>query len=114
MTFVQTKEFSKQWDSLGFKDHNLISLENELKENPTKYPVMRGTGGLRKMRVPFDNRGKRGSARVCYVYFDFVCTVYLITVYEKSDKENITVAERTAVRKAIEKLRKELGGDIHG
>jgi hypothetical protein len=38
-------------------------------ENPKKYPVIKGTGRLRKGRVVFENRGKSGSVRVCYVDF---------------------------------------------
>ena len=48
-TFIQTKEFTRRWEDLGFNDDDLRLLENEIMSNPDKYPVMQGTGGLRKM-----------------------------------------------------------------
>ena len=45
------------------------SLQEELTVNPSKGDVIQGTGGLRKIRFAFENRGKSGSVRVCYVDF---------------------------------------------
>ena len=51
-TFIQTREFSRNWDKLGFKDEDLRKLELELLENSDLHPVIKGTGGLRKVAVP--------------------------------------------------------------
>ncbi len=59
-TFIQTREFSRNWDKLGFKDEDLRKLELELLENSDLHPVIKGTGGLRKIRIPFANEGKSG------------------------------------------------------
>lgn len=52
-TFIQTREFSRNWDKLGFKDEDLRKLELELLENSDLHPVIKGTGGLRKIRNSF-------------------------------------------------------------
>jgi len=57
-TFIQTREFSRNWDKLGFKDEDLRKLELELLENSDLHPVIKGTGGLRKIRIPFAMKGK--------------------------------------------------------
>ena len=44
-TFIQTREFSKRWDELGFDDDDLRLLELDILLNPMKYPVVKGTGG---------------------------------------------------------------------
>lgn len=106
-TFIQTHEFSKNWDRLGFGDDDLRRLELTLLNNPTAYPVIPGTGGLRKMRFAFENQGKSGSTRVCYIDFAFMETIYLITVYPKNKKDNLTNAERNAIRKMIEAMRED-------
>ena len=49
-TFIQTDEFSRNWDEFGFTDDDLRRLEFDIMMNPHKYPVMQGTGGLRKAR----------------------------------------------------------------
>ena len=110
-TFIQTKEFSRNWDNLGFNDEDLRLLEIDIMKNPDKYPVMQGTGGLRKARVALENKGKSGGARVCYVDFVFAETVYLITVYGKNEKDNLSKEERNEVKKVIEMLKNSLGGE---
>ena len=88
--FIQTAEFSRNWDRLGFDDEDLRLLELDIMKHPDKYPVMQGTGGLRKARVALENKGKSGGARVCYVDFVFAETVYLITVFGKKEKANLS------------------------
>ena len=100
-TFIQTREFSRNWDKLGFKDEELL-------ENSDLHPVIKGTGGLRKIRIPFANEGKSGSARVCYVDFVVQEVIYLITVYSKNEKENLSQAERNGIKSLIEQLKLKL------
>ena len=109
-TFIQTHEFSRRWDELGFDDDDLRKLELDIMNNPDKYPIMQGTGGLRKARISLDNKGKSGGARVCFVDFIFAETIYLITVYGKKEKANLTKEERNEVKKAIDLLKMSLGG----
>ena len=98
-TFIQTNEFSKNWDILGFDDEDLRLLE---------LSIMKGTGGLRKARISLDKKGKSGGARVCFVDFILVETVYLITVYGKKEKDNLSNAERNQIKKMIDTLKKTL------
>ncbi len=109
--FIQTAEFSRNWDRLGFDDEDLRLLELYIMKHPDKYPVMQGTGGLRKARVALENKGKSGGARVCYVDFVFAETVYLITVFGKKEKANLSKEERNNIKKVIEALKKSLGGE---
>lgn len=109
-TFIQTQEFSRRWDELGLDDDDLRRIELDIMNNPEKYPIMKGTGGLRKARISLDNKGKSGGARVCYVDFAFVETIYLITVYGKKEKDNLSKAERGEIKKAIGVLKTTLGG----
>ena len=110
-TFIQTHEFSHKWDELGCDDEDLRLLELEIMNNPKKFPVIKGTGGLQKARISLDNKGKSGGARVCFVDFVFAETVYLITVYGKKEKENLSKSDRNEVKKAIESLKKSLEGE---
>ena len=48
---------------------------------------------------------------MCFVEFVFVETVYFITVYSKSEKENLTKEERNAIKMYVEMLKKNLGGE---
>ena len=63
-TFIILPEFDKNWKSMGLSDEDLRRLENLILQDPEAGALMQGTGGLRKLRFAFENRGKaevRGS-----------------------------------------------------
>ena len=99
--FVMLPEFDRKWKDMGLTDRELKALQEELTINPQKGDVMQGTGGLRKIRVAFEGKGKSGSARVCYVDFAVYERIYLITAYSKEEKDNLSKAERNEVKKLI-------------
>lgn len=107
-TFIETKEFSRNWEKLGLTDDDMRRLELEILKNPEAGSIIKGTGGLRKLRFAYENQGKSGSTRVCYVDFLLKETVYLITVYPKSKKDNLTKAECNNIKKMIVMLEKSL------
>ena len=75
--------------------------------NPEIGDLIQGTGGLRKMRHRAAGRGKRGGYRVTYLYVPSRETIYLITLYAKNEKENLSPAERNELRKVVEVLKQE-------
>jgi len=103
--FIMLPEFDKQWKAIGFDDNDLKALQEELTINPEKGEMMRGTGGLRKIRVAFEGRGKSGSARACYVDFAVYEKIYMISAYTKNDKDNLTKEERNEIKRLIEVLK---------
>ena len=97
-------EFDRKWTDMGLTDKELKALQEELTINPTKGDVMQGTGGLRKIRIAFEGRGKSGSARICYIDFAVYERIYLITAYAKDEKDNLSKSERNEVKKLIKIL----------
>ena len=57
------------------------ALKTFLAFDPTVGVVMRGTGGVRKLRWAAGGKGKRGGARVIYYYHSGALPVFLVTVY---------------------------------
>jgi len=110
MTFVQPAPFVSVWRRLGLTDEDLTALEKQIMEQPDAGAVMRGTGGLRKIRFapPSWRRGKSGATRVCYVYFAEAAACYLLAIYPKSEKDNLSDRERASYRRAIEVIRASL------
>ncbi|MGB4407700.1 MAG: type II toxin-antitoxin system RelE/ParE family toxin [Sphaerochaeta sp.] len=106
--FVMMPEFDRQWKHLGLGDDELRKLQDDLLENPKAGAVMKGTGGLRKYRIAFPGRGKSGGGRVAYVDFTVYEEIYLITVYPKSEKDNLSAEERKEIAKVITILEKGL------
>ena len=111
--FIMLPEFDKRWKVIGLTDKDLKRLQSELLFNPEMGVVMQGTGGLRKMRFAYENRGKSGSVRVVYVDFCIYEKIYLISAYTKNEKDNLSKSERNQIKSKIElleKVLKEKGG----
>lgn len=89
---------------MGMTDTDLRRLQEELLVNPDVGKVMQGTGGVRKMRFAFERHGKSGGVRVIYVDFVVKEKLYLITAYPKSEKDNLTKAERNELKRLVQIL----------
>lgn len=57
-TFIEVPVFTKKWQELGLTDENLRDLQNILLQNEKAGDAIRGTGGLRKIRIPMEKRSK--------------------------------------------------------
>lgn len=108
-TFIETQTFTTKWHDLGLTDDNLKDLQNVLLDNPKLDDSIPHTGGLRKIRIPMENKGKgkRGGARVIYVDVEVKETIYFINVYSKDEKADLTPEEKKAL-KAVVKILKEV------
>ena len=69
--------------------------------------VIPGTGGLRKIRMAAKGHGKRGGARVIYVDIEVKESIYLLNVYGKNEKKDLTPAEKNALKAAVIVLQEE-------
>lgn len=107
-TFVELPIFQKKWKAMGLDDKDLKRLQEELVADPKIGAVMQGTGGIRKMRFAFEQRGKSGSVRIIYVDFEVYEKIYLITAYPKNEKDNLTQSERNELREMIGILERQL------
>lgn len=106
-TFIEVPSFTKRWYDLGFDDDDLMELQKMLLKDPEAGDIMQGTGGLRKVRFAFEGRGKSGSVRVCYVDFEEFTVIYLITVYSKKEKDNLTDREKAVLKALVKQLKTE-------
>lgn len=107
-SFIELPIFRARWEDLGLTDEDLLRLQIELLADPKVGDVMRGTGGVRKMRFAFEHRGKSGGVRVIYVDFEVYEKIYLLTAYTKNEKENLTKDERNEIKKLIAILEQQL------
>ena len=79
-----------------------FALQEELLQYPTGGDLIRGSGGLRKVRWNAPGRGKRGGARVIYYFADTRGYIFLLDIYPKNEKENLTPAEIGQLRDLVE------------
>lgn len=78
-----------------------LAAETAIVTRPDAWPVIPGTGGARKARVALPGRGKSGGARLIYFYSVTDTLIVLLDVYAKNVKENLTGADKKAIREAI-------------
>lgn len=106
--FITVPSFDLKWKRLGFTDEDKRRLELTLLEDPKVGAVIRGTGGVRKMRFSFPDRGKSGSVRVIYVDFEVYEKIFLLDAYQKSEKDTLSKAECNTMKQLVEMIELEL------
>ena len=89
MIFIELPIFMRCADAL-FSDEDLRAMQTILLENPNAGDLIPGGRGLRKLRVPLLNRGKRGGARVIYYHWTKQSHCYLLYAYAKNVASDLT------------------------
>lgn len=77
---------------------------------PKAGDLMQGTGGIRKLRWARGGKGKSGGVRVIYYYHSERIPLYLLTVFGKGEKDNLTKAERNELAELVGVLKEWAGG----
>ncbi|MFT4628870.1 MAG: hypothetical protein ACI8PZ_007566 [Myxococcota bacterium] len=72
--------------------------------NPTAGVLIQGTGGIRKLRFGLQGRGKSGGVRVIYFLHDQAMPIYLLALFAKNEKADLTMTERLALRQLTTRL----------
>ncbi len=105
-TFIESGEFSA-WVKSYFTDDHLAAMQRELLAEPEIGDVIPGCGGLRKLRVadPKRGKGKRGGARVVYLHIAGADQIYLITVYGKDQKDDLSADDKRLYRQLVQMLK---------
>lgn len=88
-------------------DAEMKSVEDTLLADPRAGAVMGNTDGVRKVRAAQEFRGKRGSARVAYLYVPEQATVYFIIAFPKNVQGNLTSEQKKQVRALVAQIRDE-------
>jgi hypothetical protein len=102
-TVAELRSFRRAAERAGMTDDEIADLVLLLAENPMAGDEMTGTGGCRKLRLAGRGKGKSGGYRTITFYSGKVMLVYLITVFSKGERANLSKRERNALA-AITKL----------
>jgi hypothetical protein len=89
MRFFETRIFTVRLRSL-LDDDEYRSLQFALLLRPTLGAIVRGSGGLRKVRWAVAGRGKRGGIRVIYVWIAREAAFYMLYAYAKNTRGDLT------------------------
>lgn len=100
MELIETPTFTRQVQgALSDDEHRALQLHLLLR--PDAGDLIAGTGGLRKIRWRLQGRGKRGGARVIYYWKSEAGQIFLLYVYAKNMRSNLSPRELRILRKLV-------------
>lgn len=99
-TVVETPRYQADAERLFSADERDAIIEL-VASDPNCGVVVPGGGSVRKVRVAFGGRGKRGGARVLYIFGGHDIPVFLLAAFAKNERDDLTASERAALAKAV-------------
>jgi hypothetical protein len=105
MRFIETPIFTRALMVL-LDDQEYQSFQLALLHRPERGAVIRGSGGLRKVRWPRPGQGKRGGLRVIYFWDEASETFYMLYAYPKNEQEDLTARQLRLLSRLV---REEFG-----
>lgn len=106
LTIIEHPGFTKTIAEI-LPDSEYAEFQQYLATNPASGDVIPGLGGLRKIRWAASGRGKRGGARIVYLFIVRADTLYLFHAYTKGDIADMTPAQKRRLRAAVEAIQEE-------
>lgn len=103
MEFIETPTFTRLLADL-LSDDEYAEIQNVLVENPERGDILKGGGGIRKLRHALPGRGKSGGVRVIYYWLRGDGQIYMLLIYPKSKKDNLTDRETAILRDFVKEL----------
>ena len=91
-------------------DEDRTAIVEMLAADPTQGDLIKGTGGLRKLRIPLEGRGKRGGGRVIYWYHSEAFPIALLWVFAKNEASDLTPDQAGALAKVAAEILSDIGG----
>lgn len=103
LTVAELPEYLRTAGKL-LADADRRAIVDHLAAHPTAGDLIEGTGGVRKLRWARGGRGKSGGARVIYYFHSEVMPLYLLTMFAKNERANLSKAERNALAALVDVL----------
>jgi hypothetical protein len=107
LTVIETPYYIGKAAKLLTRDQ-MAEVVNAVAANPEAGDAMSGAGGIRKFRFAFhEGKGKSGGARIIYLAATSRGRVYLLDIFGKNEKANLTKAERNEMAKVAKAIKGE-------
>jgi mRNA-degrading endonuclease RelE of RelBE toxin-antitoxin system len=99
-TVVETPSYLADAERL-FSSEERKAIVDRLAADPRCGVVVPGSGGIRKVRFGFGARGKSGGARIIYLFSGESLPVFVLAVFAKNEKSDLSPAERNALARMV-------------
>ena len=107
-TVIETESYLRAAKDAKMAKEEMSAAVDLLASAPETGDVMQGTGGVRKVRLAGRGKGKSGGYRIVYYFGGGDIPVFLLTVFGKGEKDNLSQGERNALRALTSTLRDSL------
>lgn len=104
MQVVRLKPYVRAMAAMGLGEAEMADLEAAILASPGAHPAVPGMRGVRKVRVSRPGMGKRGGGRAVYFVSLKPDLLTMLAAYAKSDKDDLTTADRRAILRVVESL----------
>ena len=101
MIFKETSIFTKRLKNL-INDDEYREIQNVLLKNPTSGKMIKGSGGIRKLRGATGNHGKSGGVRVIYYWYPAEEVFMMLLIYAKNEADNLTEEQLKQLKNLVE------------
>ncbi|MCH7980978.1 MAG: type II toxin-antitoxin system RelE/ParE family toxin [Proteobacteria bacterium] len=103
MEFIETTGFSSIRENY-FDDSQFNMLQLYLMDRPDAGSIIRGSGGVRKLRWGLQGKGKRGGVRVVYYWITKHQQILFLTAYAKNEAANLSRDSIRSMREIVKDL----------
>lgn len=103
LTIAEVPEYIRRSEKL-LTEEERRDIVDYLAAHPKAGDIMEGTGGVRKLRWGRQGRGKSGGVRVIYYVHSELMPLYLLTLFAKNERANLTRAERNELAGLVDIL----------
>ena len=107
-TVIETESYLRAAKDAKIGAEEMASAVDLVASDPEAGDVMQGTGGVRKARLAGRGKGKSGGYRIVWYFGGGDIPVFLLTVFGKGEKTNLSQGERNALRSLTATLRESL------
>lgn len=101
LTFIESSLFTRYVQEY-LSEESYADLQWHLMDAPDAGDVIRGSGGVRKLRWSAKGKGKRGGVRVIYYWRNSRGEIWLLTLYAKNEEETIPAEILRSLREQFE------------
>lgn len=106
-TVIETPTFISKCGRYRVSDDEREAMISFIAANPEAGDAIKGSGGARKVRFAAPGRGKSGGYRVVTFYSGAEVPVFLLSIFAKGDKTNLTKSEVSTLRTILSVLANE-------
>ncbi len=105
MLIIETLSFTRRVTAL-LSDEEYTAMQWFLRFKPDAGDIIQRTGRARKMRWLKKGQGKRGGLRVIYFHHAEENTLWMLALYEKKEKEDLSKSDKEVIKQLIQEIKK--------